>query len=107
MALAHAVAGATRPSQVITWLRDDDTAEDLTGATITGKLFDHSLGTTRDIDGTLAVTDGTAGVFTWAYGPADVAAPGRFQAQFTATYVANPTTARTVVAEWEVKRALA
>ena len=49
MALAHAVAGATRPSQVITWTRDDGTAEDLTGATITGKIRSLADGTTRDI----------------------------------------------------------
>ena len=107
MALAHAVAGATRPSQVITWTRDDGTAEDLTGATITGKIRSLADGTTRDIAGTLSVTDAAAGEFTWAYAAADVATPGRFQVQFTAAFGTGATPARTDATNWEVKRALA
>lgn len=107
MALAHAIAGATRPSQVITWTRDDGTPEDLTGATITGKLRRASTGDITNIAGTLSVTDATAGKFTWAYAAADVATPGHYRVQFTAAFGSEPTPARTIVADWEVKEALA
>lgn len=107
MALAHAIAGALRPSQVITWTRDDGTAENLTGATITGKIRSLATGETASIAGTLSVTDATAGEFTWDYAAADVATPGRYQVQFTAAFSAGTTPARTVITDWEVERALA
>ena len=77
MALASAIEGATRPAQSITWYRGDGvTPEDLAGATITGRLRYAVDGTSRDIAGTLTVTDGAAGEFTWAYDADDVAQPG-------------------------------
>lgn len=106
MALANAIAGATRPTQVITWTRADGTAEDLTGATITGNLYNTSDFTTRAIAGTLSVTDGAEGVFSWAYDAADVVTAGRYRVQFTAAFGSDPTPARTTIQTWIVDEAL-
>lgn len=104
MALSHAIAGADRPSQVITWTRDDDTPEVLTGATLTGTIRNR-LGVVRSIAGTLTVTDGDAGEFRWDYASGDVATAGRYQVQFTATFGTSPTVAKTYISAWLVSEA--
>ena len=101
------VQGGLRPSQSITWKREDGVAEDLTGATITGKLRDRSTGASRAIAGTLSVTDGAAGAFRWDFAAGDVAAAGTFDVQFTAAFEAGQTPARTFVTQWTVAEALA
>ncbi len=101
MALAHAIEGGTRPSQVVTWTRDDSTPEDLSGATLTGTIK-NSLGVVRAIAGTLTVTTAASGIFTWAYHAADVATAGKCRVQFTATFGTTPTPAKTVIADWVV-----
>ena len=107
MALAAAVAGATRPSQLITWQRADGNAETLTDATITGRIRDRNTGTARAIAGTLTVIDGAGGVFRWDYAAADVATAGSYDVQFTAAFVAGATPAKTFVTQWTVAEALA
>ncbi len=104
--LAYAVAGAVRPGQIITWYTEDDEVVDLTGATITGRIVNMNTGAINQITGTLTVTDGPAGEFTWQYSDLDVATAGRMFAQFTAAYTTGPTPARTVIVEWEVKGSL-
>jgi TRAP-type mannitol/chloroaromatic compound transport system substrate-binding protein len=84
--LAAAVQGARHTPQAITWLREDGAPEDLTGATLTGRLSDPVANTARPLDGTLAVTNAAAGVFLWAYGALDVAEAGTYEVQFTATF---------------------
>ena len=106
MALAAAVAGATRPSQLITWTRVDGNIETLTGATLTGKIRDRATGTTRAIAGTLTVTDGAAGVFRWDYHANDVATAGAFDVQFVAAFASGQTPAKTFLAQWTVAEAL-
>lgn len=105
MALANAVQGAKRPSQLITWSDEDGTAVDLTGATITARIEDMS-GTVRASDSTFTLTTPASGVFRWDYSTADVATAGVYVVQFTATYVAPPTPGRTISAIWEVLRAI-
>ena len=105
MALAQAIQDSLRPSQIITWTRGDNTPENLTGATLTGKIRDNVTGTVRDIAGTLTVTDGANGVFTWAYHADDVADAGRFMVQFKATFGDNPSPVRTTASEWFVYEA--
>lgn len=107
MALAAAVAGATRPSQTITWARADGTPEVLDGATLTGKIRDRYTGATRAIAGALTVTNGAGGVFRWDYAAGDVLAAGPFDVQFTATFAAGQSPAKTFVAQWTVAEALA
>jgi hypothetical protein len=106
MALAAAVAGATRPSQIITWTRADGNAETLTAATLTGKIRDRATGTTRAIAGTLTVVDGAAGSFRWDYVAADVVSAGTFDVQFVAAFASGQTPAKTFVAQWTVGEAL-
>jgi hypothetical protein len=107
MALAAAVRGGRRPSQLITWLRDDSGAEDLTGATLTGQIRNRATNETRAIAGPLTVTDAVGGVFRWDYAAADVAEAGRFDVQFDAAFAAGQTPARTFVTRWEVQSSLA
>lgn len=106
MSLASAVAGALRPSQIITWSREDGAAEDLTGATLTGKIRD-AAGIVRAIGGTLTVSDGPSGQFAWVYDATDVATEGEYQVQFTATFPTQPSPARTIMTQWTVYGALA
>lgn len=105
MALAQAIQDSLRPSQIITWTRGDGVAENLTGATLTGKIRDNTTGDIRSIAGDLDVTDGASGVFTWAYHADDVATAGRFMVQFTATFGDDPSPARTIASEWFVYEA--
>lgn len=105
MALAQAIQDSLRPSQFITWTRADGVAENLTGATITGKIRDNAIGVIRDIAGTLTVTDGADGVFTWAYHADDVATAGKFMVQFKAVFGDDPSPARTIASEWFVYEA--
>lgn len=85
MALANALAGARHTGQTITWTRTDGTAQDLTGATLTGTIYDRATGVSRAIAGTLAALAPLNGIFTWTYDVADVVA-GQYQVQFKATY---------------------
>ncbi len=105
MALAQAVKDSLRPTQIITWTRADGVAENLTGAALTGKIRDNATGVTRDIAGTLTVTDGADGVFTWAYHADDVATAGKFMVQFKASFGDDPSPARTIASEWFVYEA--
>src|SRR4029079_103306 len=102
MALAEAIAGAQRPSQIVTWTRGDNTPENLTDATLSGTITDSFTGETRAIAGSLDVTDGPNGVFAWVYGEEDVATAGRYEVQFTATFGSEPSPARTLLEEWKV-----
>ena len=104
--LPDRVQGGLRPAQSITWQREDGTAEDLTGATITGYIRNRSTGTERAIAGTLSVTDGPAGTFRWDFAAADVADAGSFDVQFTATFSAGATPARTFISRWKVEESL-
>lgn len=103
--LSEAIAGATRPGQVVTWLRGDGTPENLTGATLSGKIRNEA-GVTRVIVGALTVTDAAAGKFTWDYAAGDVATAGTFSVQFTATFAEAPTIAKTMIGQWVVEASL-
>ena len=103
MALAAAIKGAKRPSQTITWTRADGTAEDLSGATLTGFVRNLRTGETRAIDGDLALVTAASGIFSWAYGDNDVSEAGDdFEVQFVASFPSDPTPAKTVSASWTV-----
>ncbi|HNT76856.1 MAG TPA: hypothetical protein PKH77_17740 [Anaerolineae bacterium] len=106
MALEHAVAGAVRPNQSITWEDGDGIPLNLTGATITGKKRNVSSLVTTSIEGTLTVTDAANGVFVWAYAAADVSTAGEFVVQFTATFPSAPSPARNWKEAWSVLEAL-
>ena len=107
MALANAVQGALRPGQMITWKREDGTAEPLAGATLTGVIRSRTAGARRAIAGSLTPTDAAGGVFLWEYAAADVAEAGHFDVQFTASFAAGLSPARSFVERWTVVEALA
>lgn len=102
MALADAVQGAKRPSQIITWQDSDGTALDLTGSTITARIK-NDAGTVVDSDGTFTLTNATAGQFRWDYGDTDIGTAGSYIVQFTAAFGSSPTPARTFTDSWNVK----
>lgn len=106
MALADAIQGAKRPSQLITWKDQDNNALNLTGATITARLRRLRSGSAVDSDGTFTVTDASNGVFRWDYSTADVANSGTYEVQFTAVYGSNPTPAKTFIAEWKINEVI-
>lgn len=84
--LQTAIQGSTHTSQVITWTKEDGSIEDLTGATVTGKIQGVEADTAQAIAGTLQITGAATGVFSWSYAAADVAAAGIFWVQFKATF---------------------
>ncbi len=102
----RAVQGATRPPPVIQWTREGAGAEDLSGATLAGKIRSRATNETRPIAGALTVVDGAAGMLRWDYDAADVAQAGNFDVQFTASFAAGASPARTFVARWVVAEAL-
>ncbi len=104
MALAAAVQGGRLPAQLITWQHQDNTVEDFTGATLTGKILLQRQQAAQSITGTLTVTDATNGVFRWSYSADDVAYAGTHRVQFTATFTGVP--AKTFITEWVVKESL-
>lgn len=98
--------GATRPTQLITWTRADGAPLNLTGALITGRIYNLATRRSRDIAGSLSVTDPGAGRFTWSYGNDDIAEAGQFEVQFTASYPESPSPARTFLQAWTVEHSL-
>ena len=106
MALAEAVQGAKRPSQLITWTDADGVAVDLTGATITARLFNMQTGVAAASTGAFVLINPTAGVFRWDYATTDVATAGQFRVQFTATYASGLTPGRTLTELWTVHLAI-
>lgn len=108
--LANAVVGGKRPSQIITWYREDGTLEDLTGATLAGKLRFQNQAVSQSIEGALTVIDeviqGVRPKFLWDYADADVASSGEHRVQFTAMFGSTPTPAKTFVTKWNVEESL-
>lgn len=86
MALQSAFQGATHTGQSITWARSDGTAQDLTGATLSGTITNVLTGVSVAIAGTLTATTPLSGILTWAYAAADVLAAGQYRVQLRATY---------------------
>jgi hypothetical protein len=107
MSLKYANQGARHTGQAVTWTRDDSSAQDLTGATITARIEPVESPETDEFasDGTFTLTDAINGEFSWEYGEDDVANWGRFLVQFKATYgdgsydLSDPM-------EWIVKKAV-
>ncbi len=98
--------GALRPGRVIVWMRDDDTPENLTNATITGVLRSRTTGVPRAITGQFIVANGATGTFTWAFAEEDVAEADYFDVQFVAEFPSSETPAKTFPALWHVSESL-
>lgn len=102
MALASAIVGAQRPSQDVTWLREDDTPEDLTSATLTGTVIPRSTRIPQAIQGTLSVIDALNGIFRWEYALVDLVA-GYNDVTFEAAFPTGPSPAKTFKTVWFVE----
>lgn len=69
--------GATRPSWVVTVLRADNSALDITGASFTGVLYETRTANRKTLTpGNYSVTNATGGVFTYAPAATDTDTPG-------------------------------
>jgi hypothetical protein len=105
--LSTIAQGSERPILTLTWQHaDNTTGEDLTGATITGYIKNLATGDVVEIQGTFAITDATAGTFTWTPDPFDVAEDGAYQVQFSATWPGEPTPGLTAVFDWEITESI-
>ena len=67
--------GDTHDGLACTWQRDDGTAVDITGATITFR-WKKPDGTTVNGNGTVTVTNAASGQFTYAWGTIEQALAG-------------------------------
>ena len=102
MALANAIKNAKRPSQLITWVDQDGTALDLTGAVITARIDKEGNAPSVSSDGAFVITDAVNGVFRWDYGTVDVSESGNHIIQFNAAFGSNPTPAKSFTEPWQV-----
>jgi hypothetical protein len=90
MVIPDAVQGGTHTPRSFTWTRGDGSAQDLTGATLSGTKKNIRTGEVTDLaDGSLTIVSAAAGTFTWTLDPADVAEAGAYDVQFLATYAAD------------------
>lgn len=105
MALSNAVQNARHTPQVITWQDNDGEPLNLYGGSLSGRVRDLATLTARNIDGTLTIIDGPAGVFQWAYGTLDVGTAGAFEVQFIATF-GGGLADRTLNEPWRVIEAI-
>lgn len=106
MALAHAVQGARRPSQLITLTDAAGSAVDLSGAMITVRIRNLTTGVAVASDGAFVIVNAAGGVLRWDYSEADVSTAGRYEVQFTLAFGVAPTPARTIIEGWTIREAI-
>lgn len=93
--LPDRVVGALRPAYLITWYQEDETIQNLAGATLTGTMKNEADSSdSKTITGTLAVEDGEAGQFSWTPAAADMSAAGVWRVEFAAAFGSDPTPAK-------------
>lgn len=95
--------GTTYLQMIVPWVDQDGDAVDLTGATITGRLYNLQTKVSRAIAGTLAQDPAIDNYMLWTMVAADVAA-GNYEVQFTATFATKPLV--TFRAVWAVEAAI-
>lgn len=94
------VQGARAPAQPIQWLKDDTTALDLTGATLSGVIW--RAGAVTPITGALTLLEPETGIFRWDFSADDVAVVGYHAVEFVATWSVGPSPAITKWMQWYV-----
>lgn len=105
MGLPTVPAGSLRPSLVLTWVDVNGDPVDLTGATITAKIYKYADETTISSSGTFNVLIPASGIFEWVFDSTDVVAGG-YKVQFTATFSSGLTPLKSDVQEWVVESSL-
>lgn len=88
--LDDSVQGSTANPPLITWNKSDGTAQDITGYTITGRLYSIERRTARAITGTFDLVSAATGIFRWNRSAADLADTGIFEVQFIGTAATVP-----------------
>lgn len=88
--LDDSVQGSTANPPLITWNKSDATAQDITGYTITGRLYSIERRVARAITGTFDIVNASSGIFRWNRSTADLADQGVFEVQFTGTAASVP-----------------
>ena len=88
--LEASVQGSTANPPLITWDKSDGTVQNLTGYTITGRLYSIERRTSRAMTGTCSIIDASTGVFQWNRTIADLADVGMFEVQFIGTAAGVP-----------------
>lgn len=78
--------GQTLPSWEPTLVDTNNSTVDLTGATMAVLITNTETGAQLTGTGTWTITNPTAGLATYAWAAADVAAAGQYSLQVTATY---------------------
>lgn len=108
MALAPVVQGSVGAYQDITWTREDGTAQNLTGATLTGRIRSQTAPyePSDAISGVLSLVTPASGIFRWTYAAGDVDTAGMFDVQFTASYSAGAVLDKSMIETWEVEPAI-
>ena len=86
MNIPNAYKDAILPALDLTWRREDGEYVDLTGATLTGRLYNKGTASAKDITGTLSITKPVQGRFNWNKSAGDVDTAGQYLVQFKATY---------------------
>lgn len=89
MALPDVVEGENGRPITVTWLRKGtEIPEPITGAIMTGIIrYSGSAGNVdRAISGSLVISDGPNGVFTWTLDTTDTQAAGKYLVHFVATF---------------------
>ena len=90
MAIGPITQGSTRPSWVVTVLRADNTALDLTGATYTGVLYELRTSNRKTLTpGNYSTTNASSGIYTYAPASGDVDTPGTWQWETVVTISAQ------------------
>jgi hypothetical protein len=80
MGITPLFVGATHIPLAVTALDDSGNAINLTGATITARIYQN--GTAAPGAGTVVVVNATAGTFTYQFASGDLPAAGTYELQF-------------------------
>lgn len=82
------VYGANHPTYTITWLDESNTAVNLTGATITGRIKHNITGSAAALTGAFALVTAASGIFSYTPSSADTSrdASKHYVVQFIATF---------------------
>ena len=101
--VATTIEGSLRNTIAVTFLNPSDTAQDLTGATVTATIEPANGNVQRAATGTFALVTAASGTFTWTPSAADVATPGIYIVQFNAAYASGATPAKSRRMIWIVE----
>lgn len=98
-------AGSVKTPMIITWHTDNGAAVNLTGASLSARIFSYATELSRDATGTFNVLIPTEGVFEWLFSVDDVVT-GEYRLQFIATYASGLTPLKSDQLEWKVTPSL-